>query len=109
MLWWQYRVGQLYTISKHSHQESEKGEGVEVVKNEPHEDPVHGPGQFTEKRVHLSRSAAPPGGQGLPAPSGSAVLGGWAGRGWLHPPPHKVLRRSSSALQGGCTQGASSS
>lgn len=51
----QYRVGQLYTISKHSHQESEKGEGVEVVKNEPHEDPVHGPGQFTEKRVHLSR------------------------------------------------------
>lgn len=54
-LWLQYRVGQLYTISKHSHQESEKGEGVEVVKNEPHEDPVHGPGQFTEKRVHLSR------------------------------------------------------
>lgn len=51
----QYRVGQLYTISKHSHQESEKGEGVEVVKNEPHEDPIHGPGQFTEKRVHLSR------------------------------------------------------
>uniref|UniRef100_A0A8C0IM47 Phosphatidylinositol transfer protein N-terminal domain-containing protein n=1 Tax=Chelonoidis abingdonii TaxID=106734 RepID=A0A8C0IM47_CHEAB len=49
-----YRVGQLYMISKHSHQESEKGEGVEVVKNEPHEDPVHGPGQFTEKRVHLS-------------------------------------------------------
>ncbi|XP_015732711.1 cytoplasmic phosphatidylinositol transfer protein 1-like isoform X4 [Coturnix japonica] len=50
----EYRVGQLYTISKHSHQESEKGEGVEVVRNEPHEDPVHGPGQFTEKRVHLS-------------------------------------------------------
>ncbi|KAM6379480.1 LOW QUALITY PROTEIN: cytoplasmic phosphatidylinositol transfer protein 1-like [Pluvialis apricaria] len=50
----EYRVGQLYTISKHSHQESEKGEGVEVVKNEPHEDPIHGPGQFTEKRVHLS-------------------------------------------------------
>ncbi|KAJ6659749.1 hypothetical protein lerEdw1_018464 [Lerista edwardsae] len=49
-----YRVGQLYTISKHSHQESDKGEGVEVVKNEPHEDPVHGCGQFTEKRVHLS-------------------------------------------------------
>ncbi|ETE63316.1 Cytoplasmic phosphatidylinositol transfer protein 1, partial [Ophiophagus hannah] len=50
----QYRVGQLYTISKHSHQESDRGEGVEVVKNEPHEDPIHGPGQFTEKRVHLS-------------------------------------------------------
>ncbi|XP_043567909.1 cytoplasmic phosphatidylinositol transfer protein 1-like isoform X2 [Chiloscyllium plagiosum] len=50
----EYRIGQLYTISKHSHEQSDKGEGVEVVKNEPHEDPVHGKGQFTEKRVHLS-------------------------------------------------------
>ncbi|XP_064414959.1 cytoplasmic phosphatidylinositol transfer protein 1-like [Latimeria chalumnae] len=50
----EYRVGQLYTISKHSHEESEKGEGVEVVQNEPHKDPVHGEGQLTEKRVHLS-------------------------------------------------------
>uniref|UniRef100_A0A8C4JJK2 Phosphatidylinositol transfer protein N-terminal domain-containing protein n=1 Tax=Dromaius novaehollandiae TaxID=8790 RepID=A0A8C4JJK2_DRONO len=31
--------------------ESEKGEGVEVVKNEPHEDPVHGAGQFTENKL----------------------------------------------------------
>nr|XP_015216008.1 PREDICTED: cytoplasmic phosphatidylinositol transfer protein 1-like isoform X2 [Lepisosteus oculatus] len=50
----EYRIGQLYTISKHSHEESDKGEGVEVVRNEPHTDPVHGEGQFTEKRVHLS-------------------------------------------------------
>ncbi|XP_023677891.1 cytoplasmic phosphatidylinositol transfer protein 1-like isoform X2 [Paramormyrops kingsleyae] len=50
----EYRVGQLYTISKHSHEESDKGEGVEVVRNEPHLDPVHGEGQITEKRVHLS-------------------------------------------------------
>ncbi|XP_029432016.1 cytoplasmic phosphatidylinositol transfer protein 1-like isoform X2 [Rhinatrema bivittatum] len=50
----EYRIGQLYTISKHSHQESDKGEGVEVIENKPHEDPVHGQGQFTEKRVHLS-------------------------------------------------------
>ncbi|MBN3303898.1 PITC1 protein, partial [Amia calva] len=50
----QYRIGQLYTISKHSHEESDKGEGVEVVRNEPHIDPAHGEGQFTEKRVHLS-------------------------------------------------------
>ncbi|XP_042196947.1 cytoplasmic phosphatidylinositol transfer protein 1 isoform X2 [Callorhinchus milii] len=50
----EYRIGQLYTISKHSHEQSDKGEGVEVVKNEPHEDPIHGKGQFTEKRVHLS-------------------------------------------------------
>ena len=42
-------------IAKHSHEQSEKGEGVEVVKNEPCEHPEYGKGQFTEKRVHLSR------------------------------------------------------
>ncbi|XP_063791120.1 cytoplasmic phosphatidylinositol transfer protein 1-like [Pseudophryne corroboree] len=50
----EYRIGQLYTISKHSHQESERGEGVEVVENQAHHDPVYGAGQYTEKRVHLS-------------------------------------------------------
>ncbi|KAG7459500.1 hypothetical protein MATL_G00211190 [Megalops atlanticus] len=50
----EYRIGQLYTICKHSHEVSDKGEGVEVVRNETHIDPVHGPGQLTEKRVHLS-------------------------------------------------------
>lgn len=51
----QYRIGQLYMISKHSHEQSDRGEGVEVVQNEPYEDPTHGQGQFTEKRVYLSR------------------------------------------------------
>uniref|UniRef100_A0A8K9WMN2 Phosphatidylinositol transfer protein N-terminal domain-containing protein n=1 Tax=Oncorhynchus mykiss TaxID=8022 RepID=A0A8K9WMN2_ONCMY len=41
-------------ISKHSHEQSERGEGVEVVQNEPYEDPTHGQGQFTEKRVYLN-------------------------------------------------------
>ncbi|KAM9304797.1 cytoplasmic phosphatidylinositol transfer protein 1-like [Gastrophryne carolinensis] len=50
----EYRIGQLYTISKHSHQESDRGEGVEVMENRPHHDPVYGDGQYTEKRVHLS-------------------------------------------------------
>uniref|UniRef100_A0A8C4WTU3 Phosphatidylinositol transfer protein cytoplasmic 1b n=1 Tax=Eptatretus burgeri TaxID=7764 RepID=A0A8C4WTU3_EPTBU len=50
----QYQVGQLYMISKHSHEQSEKGEGVEVVSNEPYEDPIYGQGQYTEKRIHLS-------------------------------------------------------
>ncbi|OCT61808.1 hypothetical protein XELAEV_18047837mg [Xenopus laevis] len=50
----EYRIGQLYTISKHSHQESDRGEGVEVMENREHHDPVHGSGQYTEKRVHLS-------------------------------------------------------
>lgn len=53
----QYRIGQLYMISKHSHEQSDRGEGVEVVQNEPYEDPMHGQGQFTEKRVYLNRSA----------------------------------------------------
>ncbi|XP_068760925.1 cytoplasmic phosphatidylinositol transfer protein 1-like [Montipora capricornis] len=50
----EYRIGQLYMISKHSHEQSEQGEGVHVVKNEPCEDEKYGKGQFTEKRVYLS-------------------------------------------------------
>lgn len=50
----EYRVGQLFMINKHSHEQSQKGEGVEVVKNEDCEDPVHGKGRFTEKRVYLN-------------------------------------------------------
>ena len=40
-------------IAKHSHEQSQKGEGVEVIENRPHEDPVHGKGQFTEKRIYI--------------------------------------------------------
>lgn len=42
-------------IARHCHQESDKGEGVEVIKYEACEDPVHGPGHYTEKRLHLYR------------------------------------------------------
>ncbi|PWA19272.1 hypothetical protein CCH79_00014596, partial [Gambusia affinis] len=56
-----YRIGQLYMISKHSHEQSERGEGVEVVQNEPYEDPEHGSGQFTEKRIYLNNCPAGPG------------------------------------------------
>ena len=42
-------------IAKHSDEQSQKGEGVEVVKNEDCHDEVHGKGRFTEKRVYLSR------------------------------------------------------
>ena len=48
-----YKRAQLYMIARHCHQESEKGEGVEVIKYEPCEDPVNGKGHFTEKRLHL--------------------------------------------------------
>lgn len=42
-------------IARHSLEQSGDGEGVEIVTNEPYEDPEHGKGQFTEKRIHLSR------------------------------------------------------
>ena len=42
-------------INRHSHDQSVEGEGVHVVKNEQCEDEEHGKGQYTEKRVYLSR------------------------------------------------------
>lgn len=51
----QYRIGQLYMISKHSCEQSGGGEGVEVVRNEPDNHPKYGAGQLTEKRIYLSR------------------------------------------------------
>lgn len=42
-------------IAKHCHEQSEAGEGVEVVHNVPHEDPVQGRGQYTEKRIYLNK------------------------------------------------------
>uniref|UniRef100_A0A1B6C760 Cytoplasmic phosphatidylinositol transfer protein 1 n=2 Tax=Clastoptera arizonana TaxID=38151 RepID=A0A1B6C760_9HEMI len=50
----EYQIGQLYMIARHSHEQSESGEGVEVVLNCPCEHEVHGKGQYTEKRIHLS-------------------------------------------------------
>lgn len=55
VLGFQYRIGQLYMISKHSCEQSGGGEGVEVVRNESDIHPQHGPGQLTEKRIYLSR------------------------------------------------------
>lgn len=42
-------------IARHSLEQSGDGEGVEVVENKEIEDSTHGKGQFTEKRIHLSR------------------------------------------------------
>lgn len=50
----EYKIGQLYMIAKHSREQSGSGEGVAVIKNEPCHHPVHGAGQFTEKRIYLS-------------------------------------------------------
>ncbi|CAG7711635.1 unnamed protein product [Allacma fusca] len=50
----EYQIGQLFMIAKHSHEQSDAGEGVEVILNVPHTDPVHGEGRYTEKQIHLS-------------------------------------------------------
>ncbi|XP_069688356.1 cytoplasmic phosphatidylinositol transfer protein 1 [Periplaneta americana] len=50
----EYQIGQLYMIARHSHEQTDSGEGVEVVENVACEDPEHGRGQYTEKRIHLS-------------------------------------------------------
>ena len=42
-------------IARHSLEQSDGGEGVEVIENKPIEDEEHGKGQYTEKRIHLSR------------------------------------------------------
>lgn len=42
-------------IARHSLEQSGDGEGVEVVENKECVDEAHGKGQFTEKRIHLSR------------------------------------------------------
>lgn len=56
---YQYRIGQLYMIARHSFEQSSNGEGVEVVANEQVNDEVNGQGQYTEKRIHLSRFVYP--------------------------------------------------
>ncbi|XP_055769331.1 cytoplasmic phosphatidylinositol transfer protein 1-like [Salvelinus fontinalis] len=50
----EYKIGQLYMISKHSNEQSGGGEGVEVVRNQPDTHPQHGLGQLTEKRIYLN-------------------------------------------------------
>ena len=42
-------------IAKHSLEQSDEGDGVEIVKNEECEDAVHGKGRYTEKHIHISK------------------------------------------------------
>lgn len=51
----QYQIGQLYMIARHSLEQSGDGEGVEVIENKECTDETHGNGQYTEKHIHLSR------------------------------------------------------
>jgi len=51
----EYRVGQLYSVAKSSSQQTNGGEGVEVLKNEPYKSEKE-EGQYTEKIYHLGAS-----------------------------------------------------
>ena len=42
-------------ISRHSDEQSDDGEGIEVVKNEPYFDEEYGNGRYTEKKIHLNK------------------------------------------------------
>jgi len=48
----EYRRAQLYMVSRFSRERTTKGEGVEIVQNEPYED-ANGKGQFTRKIIHV--------------------------------------------------------
>ncbi|XP_027003510.1 cytoplasmic phosphatidylinositol transfer protein 1b isoform X1 [Tachysurus fulvidraco] len=50
----EYRIGQLYMINKHSLEQCEGGDGVEIIRNELDTHPKYGAGQVTEKRIYLS-------------------------------------------------------
>lgn len=41
-------------IARHSLEQTESGQGVEIIDNRECEDPKYGKGQYTEKRIHLS-------------------------------------------------------
>lgn len=52
--YFQYQVGQLYSVAEASKNETGGGEGVEVLKNEPYEKEGE-KGQYTHKIYHLQR------------------------------------------------------
>lgn len=54
LLYFQYQVGQLYSVAEASKNETGGGEGVEVLKNEPYEKDGE-KGQYTHKIYHLQR------------------------------------------------------
>lgn len=54
LFYFQYQVGQLYSVAEASKNETGGGEGVEVLKNEPYEKDGE-KGQYTHKIYHLQR------------------------------------------------------
>jgi len=48
----EYQIAQLYMVARFSRERSTKGEGIEIVKNEPYDD-ENGKGQYTHKIIHI--------------------------------------------------------
>ncbi|EGG23587.1 phosphatidylinositol transfer protein [Cavenderia fasciculata] len=51
----EYHIGQLYMVAKKSKESMTRGEGVEILVNEPYEN-EYGKGQYTHKIFHLKQS-----------------------------------------------------
>lgn len=51
----QYRIAQMYMVTKMQQQQTGGGEGVEVLINRPFENEEYGRGQYTSKIYHLQR------------------------------------------------------
>jgi len=51
----EYKTAQLYMVARFCRERTTKGEGIEIVKNEPYED-ANGKGQYTHKIIHVGSS-----------------------------------------------------
>jgi len=67
----EYKIAQPYMVARFSKERSSKGEGIEVIKNEPYENET-GKGQFTHKVIHIGSSL--PGWLKALLPTGSTEL-----------------------------------
>lgn len=50
----EYHIAQLFMTAKASEEETNDGEGIEVIENEPLDCPKRGKCQYTLKKIHLS-------------------------------------------------------
>jgi len=67
----EYRIAQLYMVARFSKERSSKGEGIEVIANEPYENEKN-KGQYTHKVIHIGSSL--PGWLKALLPTGSTQL-----------------------------------
>jgi len=49
-----YQVGQLYAVAEASKEATTGKTAIEILKNEPFDDPIMGKGQYTHKIYHIA-------------------------------------------------------